>query len=81
MSSKIFDSFFGPLGRKYCIYFYILGIITIVGAGIIVISNISYGIYHKKNLLFYLDNIPTVIMYFLLYLQNRLLYNMCLGSS
>ena len=83
--------FFSPLGSKYCMYFYIMGIIGLIFAGImsmILLSSIIYTLYTGKyktmtmvNYTTYTNNLANILMLGLIYLSNRILYNMCLHSS
>ena len=77
-----FDTFFGPLDKKNCLYFYILSIFF----GILFVTTLISLIggmlmYNKKmdkmvtfHLLFGLINI------FVAYFVNRLLHTMCINS-
>lgn len=79
MSSTI-DTLFGPLGKNYCIYFYILSVFGLIAALILLISSLVIGIVNKKDPAFFLQSLMMVLAYGLIYFQNRLLYNMCAGS-
>lgn len=79
MSSTI-DSLFGPLGKNYCIYFYILSVFGLIAALILLISSLVIGIVNKKDPTFFLQSFMMVLAYALIYFQNRLLYNMCSSS-
>jgi len=77
------NSYFGPLGRDYCLYFLvmsifffvmiILGIIGIVGA------LISKG--KKVDMLFLVHSIMLLLNAVLAYFVNRLLNTMCMNST
>lgn len=71
------NSLFGPIGREYCLYFYILSVIAIVATAIIFIPAIYIGVTEKKGFQYFLVSLAGIIMYLMAYLQNRLLYNMC----
>ena len=80
MDSSALQTLFGPLSRKYCIWFYwlsILGfvllILAIVGALVGTFSKkIGFGVLYAA--------IPSAIAYAIFYFQNRLLYSMCSGK-
>ena len=77
------NSYFGPLGRDYCLYFLfmsmfffvmiILGIIGIIGA------LVSKG--KKIDMLFLVHSIMLLLNAVLAYFVNRLLNTMCMNST
>jgi hypothetical protein len=74
------DNLVGPISGKYCIYFYILSLLAIIFF-IVVIGAIIYTGYVKKmGAMFYVLAILYSCQFLLAYLQNRLLYNMCVNS-
>ena len=75
--SNTTDSLFGPLGKSYCIYFYILSVFGLLASIILLVSSLFIGIYKKKDSAFFLQSLMIVIVYALVYFQNRLFYNMC----
>jgi uncharacterized membrane protein len=72
------DTFFGPLGKEYCAWFYFLTVWFFIGLVLIIIPAIFIGITQKKNLEYYIGVLSISIMYLAFYFQNRLLYSMCL---
>jgi hypothetical protein len=76
------DRLVGPISEKYCYYFYILSVLAIlffvmVFAGIVytaLMSKQKFNPWHVFLLLVY------SCQFLLIYLQNRLLYNMCIHS-
>ena len=68
---------FGPIGREYCLYFYILSVVAVVVAALIFIPAVYVGITEKKGFQYFLMSLDGIIVYLMAYLQNRLLYNMC----
>ena len=76
------DTYFGPLGREYCLYFYImsmffflmiiLGVIGIIGA---MVSK------KKKDPLFIGNSVMLLFNAVLAYFVNRLLNTMCRNST
>jgi hypothetical protein len=64
---------FGPLDRKYCGFFYLLSLSGILlGIWVIILCIIYPFLLNQSKYLVYL-----IFICFLIYFQNRLLYNMC----
>jgi len=78
--SKSLDSVVGPIGQKYCVYFYILSVLAILFF-VVVLGTIMWSAVTKKMKVSY---VLIAVLYsgqfLLIYLQNRLLYNMCIQS-
>ena len=70
----------GPISEKYCIYFYILSILANFFFAIILVGILYTGVTKKMGPVFYGLSILYSCQFLLLYLQNRLLYNMCVHS-
>jgi len=70
-------SVFGPLDKKYCIYFYSLSLMGMLLLFITIITTIFIGISEKKDRVFYFQMLLVSLGYGIFYFQNRLLYNMC----
>lgn len=79
MTSGI-DALFGPLSKQYCFYFYILSLFGIVSLVFLVLSSLVIGITKKKGFVFYTQMMFVAVMYGMIYLQNRILFNMCSHS-
>ena len=81
-SSSLMDKYFGPLPREYCVYFYLLSIIS----GIIFVSSVIsiayFMIMHfkKVNTMFVINSALILFNTFLAYIANRLLHTMCVKS-
>ena len=71
------DYLFGPINRKYCIYFYILSVIGFIYFATFIVSGIYIGIAKRKTIEYYLYLVMGASVFFLFYFQNRLLYTMC----
>jgi hypothetical protein len=71
------DSLFGPLGPQYCEYFLYLSIFGFALMVMVIISSLYVGITKKLGAKFYINMVLVTILYFVFYLQNRLLYTMC----
>lgn len=68
---------FGPIGREYCLYFYIFSVIGMVLFAMVLIGIVFTGISKKMGIEFYLISFLYSLNFFFMYLQNRLLFNMC----
>lgn len=76
------NTYFGPLGEEYCVYFYALSIFFGIAFVLSVISVITYMFtnYNKINMTFITHTFFLLINSFLAYLVNRLLHTMCMKS-
>ena len=72
---------FSPLGKEYCLYFYILSVIGLVFVAVVLFSAVVIGVSKKKGLEFYFAAIMGSLGYAIFYFQNRLLYSMCVSSA
>lgn len=73
--------FFGPLDKKYCNLFFAYAIFGFVGMLILAVSSV-YAIYKtgKPSMKMMISTGSMLISFFVMYLQGRLLYHMCLSS-
>ena len=78
--SDSMNNLVGPISDKYCIYFYILSVLAIFFFVVIIIAIIFIGIKKKMGVSFFFLSILYSMHFLLAYLQNRLLYNMCIHS-
>ncbi len=74
------NSLVGPISEKYCVYFYILSILAVFFFAIILVGIVYTGITKKMGVAFYGLSLLYSCQFLLIYLQNRLLYNMCIHS-
>ena len=76
------NTYFGPLGEEYCVYFYALSIFFGIAFVLTVISVITYALTHfnKINMSFLIHTFFLLLNSFLAYLVNRLLHTMCMKS-
>jgi hypothetical protein len=76
------NSYFGPLGKEYCTYFYILSIIFGVTFVLSAISILSFMVMNSKkvNMMFVINAFFVLLNTFLAYLANRLLNTMCVKT-
>jgi hypothetical protein len=80
-SGSLENYIFGPLDKQYCLLFYVFAVlaffsfaVALVGA-VVGLLNGSYKL--SVTELFFVAY--SLLMSFLLYLQNRLLYSMCVS--
>ena len=76
-SSKF--SLFGPISKRFCWWFYLLEIGSMVLFLLALLAIVVILIYGKKTELI-LSLVFSSILYLAMYLQNRLLHNMCIQS-
>lgn len=81
MSNSFTDSVYGPLNKKYCVYFYVLSVIGFVLLIIAILSTIFIGLTKKKDSTFYWEMLMICITYGIIYFHNRLLFSMCNNST
>lgn len=76
------NTYFGPLGEEYCVYFYALSIFFGIAFVLSVISIVTYMFTHvnKINMNFLIHTFFLLLNSFLAYLVNRLLHTMCMKS-
>lgn len=76
------DSLVGPISEKYCYYFYILSVLAILFFVVVFVGIVYTALSSKQKLnpwhVFLL--LVYSMQFLLVYLQNRLLYNMCIHS-
>ena len=75
--SDTMDILFGPLDRKFCLYFYYLSIFAFAFVILTIISFMWVGISKKLDSRHYIHMFYISLIYFVFYFQNRLLYSMC----
>lgn len=76
----LFDSITGSLSKDYCIYFYILTILSFIGLVVSILS-LVFALFSKKlSPEIFVGMLALPFSIFLNYLSNRLLYNMCLAT-
>jgi hypothetical protein len=78
--SGVVNNLVGPISEKYCFYFYILSVLAILFFAIVFVGIIWTGIKKKMGFSFFFLSILYSMQFLLIYLQNRLLYNMCIHS-
>ena len=74
---NVLDTLFGPVSKKYCVLFYYLSIWAFIIYVLAVFGAIAYGIKHHMGILYYIISLIMSMLYFVGYLQNRVLFSMC----
>ena len=75
------DYFFGPVSATYCIWFYILSVFGLIML-FIAVFNFFVSMFTKKIHWAWTGLFAWVgLMWFAMYFQNRLLYNMCMRTE
>lgn len=80
--NKFLDTFFGPLGREWCLYYYILMIIAFLGFLMTVATSVS-SLFATKNFTltgFFKNSFLPMLTSFVVYLLSRLAYSICEGA-
>lgn len=80
MSHTLNDQLFGPLDRKYCMYFYYLSVFGLLLLVFLIASSLYIGVTTKASGVFGYQMVMVALGYGIFYFQNRLLYSMCVNS-
>ena len=80
--SDFMSNYFGPLGKEYCLYFYLMSIVFFVimmmglfGVIVTVVKNPK-----QVNMMFFVNAAMLLMNSVLAYFVNRLLHTMCANS-
>ena len=79
--SSLNETLFGPLGTQFCLYFYILSAIAFIFMLLSILGFIMNLFSKKIDMKVVLGVIMVAGTYGIVYMQNRLLYNMCNRSE
>jgi len=77
--SDLMNKLYGPLPIKYCLYYYILSIITFLSF-LVALGNLLLNLIRRKIDGTVILQLNLIIITFVGYFTNRLLYSMCAGS-
>lgn len=80
MNNNFNEQFFGPMSKKYCEYFYFLSVFGFIMMVVLITSGLFIGLTKRKNGDYYFGLFMSVLMYGVLYFQNRLIHSMCIGT-
>ena len=78
-SNELSDYYFGPLSRKYCVWFYWLSVVGFVMLVLLLASSLYIALSQKMSKEVVMSIISSALVYGVFYFQNRLLYTMCIG--
>jgi len=80
--SDFMSNYFGPLGKEYCLYFYLMSIfffvimmLGIFGVIVTIVKNPK-----QVNVMFFVNAVMLLMNSILAYFVNRLLHTMCANS-
>jgi len=76
-------NYFGPLGKEWCLYFYVLSIFFFVAYILAIIGVIGGFVMKRKKIdaLFVANGMALIFNTLLAYFVNRLLNTMCINST
>ena len=77
--SSLYQTFFGPLDKSACIYYFLLTLFFLILLIIALISELLYFVKHYKslNVNMFTKGILILSNIFLAYFVNRLMYTIC----
>jgi hypothetical protein len=80
--SSFNQTFFGPLDKSSCLYFYVLSLFFFIVLIIVLIKEIIYVFknYKSLNYMMFFKGLLVTTNIFLAYFVNRLMYTMCTKS-
>jgi hypothetical protein len=79
--SSLNDTLFGPLGTQFCLYFYILSAVAFIFMLMSILGFIIHLFSKKVDMKVIMGVVMVAGTYGIVYMQNRLLYNMCNRSE
>ena len=76
------DNLFGPLGKEWCVYFYILSVVAYVAFILAVFGLGGYLVarYNKLNSNHVFNLVVIIVNTFFVYIGQRLMHTMCIRS-
>ena len=75
------DNIFGPLDKRYCLYFYYITIFFFVFIIFTIVNMLYHAVKNTGDSKFYVSGFAMLVSYAVFYFQNRLLYSMCVGRT
>ncbi len=77
--NNLMDTFFGPLGKEYCMYFYFFTVFFGIMFLLSLIPLVMYMLLNMRKITFQfiLNSALGLVNGFLLYFVNRLMYSVC----
>ena len=80
MNQSLNQMLFGPIDRKYCLYFYYVSVFAFLLLIMLFFSSLYIGLFTKIGNVITFQMVLMALGYAAFYLQNRLLYSMCINS-
>ena len=76
------DLFFSPLGKEWCLYYYILLVIAFIGLAITVVTAVLSVLNAKKFTVsgFFKNTFGPILTSTIVYFLSRLTYSICAGA-
>lgn len=71
---------FSPLGPDFCLWFYLLSVAAFLLFFFMIVTSVWVGITQKKGIEFYVLVFSGALGYLFFYLQNRILFSMCVKT-
>ncbi len=75
------DAIFGPLDKKYCLFFYYIAVIFFVYMVFVIVTMFYNAVKNTGSTQYYIYSIGLLLSFALSYFQNRILYSMCIGRT
>lgn len=72
-----FFGFMGPLDKKYCDIFFVLGVLSLISLVLGVVMGVMNVMTHKNKLMGFMNLVVATLGPLVYYLVNRMLYQMC----
>ena len=74
--------FFTPLDKSYCMFYFILTVISFIGLVLILLNELRMIVFNFKNMTNKRFMLSIVLLFnaVLIYFVNRLLYSICVSS-
>ena len=79
--NNLMDYFFGPLSKEYCVYYYVMSVISAIVFAVTLVSfifTLSKTKQIKFSTILFMSNF--LVSTFIGYFVSRLLYSMCIRS-
>ena len=75
---NVFDNLMAPLEKDYCVYFYVMGLFSLLSAVVALVSVVPCMM-DKKKTHYCFNLVLLAVQMGVGYLVNRMLYNMCIN--
>jgi hypothetical protein len=80
--SELYNTFFGPLGKEYCVLFFVMVVVSLVNVFLIGFGAIRhiFDVKSKDRFNAIVLGVGATLAVFVNYIFSRVLYTMCLKS-